>query len=223
MKKPQILIFDVNETLLDMHPLKRSINKALDNELAFDIWFPTLLQYSLVETITSAYNDFSAVAAATFKMIAKKFDKDFSKSEISEILRPIEQLQPHKEVVQALNLLKENGFKLVALTNGKPEIANSQLKYARIDHLFNDIFSVEEVKKFKPHAETYHYILKEYKAEASQAMLIAAHGWDITGGARAGLQTAFIKREGKSLYPLSPKPDIVGNNLSDVANSLINQ
>ena len=52
MLKPKLLIFDVNETLLDMEPLKHSINTALGNQYAFDIWFPQLLQYSLVETLT---------------------------------------------------------------------------------------------------------------------------------------------------------------------------
>ncbi|WP_295178102.1 hypothetical protein [uncultured Christiangramia sp.] len=45
---PKALIFDVNETLLDLSPLKESINKALGIEYAADIWFAELLQYSLV-------------------------------------------------------------------------------------------------------------------------------------------------------------------------------
>lgn len=223
MKKPQVLIFDVNETLLDMSPLKKAVNTALGNDLAFDIWFPTLLQYSLVETITENYTDFSAIAAATFKMAASKFDKDFSKSELTKILSPIKKLQPHHEVSQALYLLKEKGFKLVALTNGKQEVVDAQLKNAKIDQFFNDIFSVEVVKRYKPHRETYNFVLDNYKIESSEAMLIAAHGWDILGAKRAGLQTAFVSRPGESLYPLSEKPDILGQDLLEIAHLLLNQ
>ncbi len=78
MLKPQLLIFDVNETLLDLSPLKDSINSALENDLGFEVWFPQLLHYSLVETLTGNYRDFSEIAAAVFKMTAEKFNKNFS-------------------------------------------------------------------------------------------------------------------------------------------------
>lgn len=43
--KPKLIVFDVNETLLDLKPLKSKVNQALGNDLAFDLWFSTLLYY----------------------------------------------------------------------------------------------------------------------------------------------------------------------------------
>jgi len=221
MKNPELLIFDVNETLLDMTPLKESINKALENELAFDIWFPTLLQYSLVESITKEYQDFSKIAAATFKMIAQKFGFDFSDKEIEEILSPIKKLKPHPEVVEALSLLKKNNFKMIALTNGKPEVAKAQLQFAEIDGFFDEVLSVELVKRYKPHLKTYKYVLDKYAVSEEKVMMIAAHGWDIAGAQRARLQTAFISRSGKFEYPLADKPTVIGPDLLSIAKSLL--
>jgi 2-haloacid dehalogenase len=219
--KPKLLIFDVNETLLDMSPLKQSINQALNNDWAFDIWFPSLLQYSLVETCIGTYHDFSKIAAATFRMTASKFELNFTEEEIKEILSPISTLKPHTDVVKALSLLKENKMKMIALTNGKPKVAQRQLKYAGIDHFFDEVISVEVVKKYKPHPDTYQYVLNKYSVNADRAMMIAAHGWDIAGAQQSGLQTAFIGRAGKFKYPLAEKPTLDGPDCLTIAKSLL--
>ena len=220
MLAPKLLIFDVNETLLDMQPLKDSINTALENPYAFDIWFPQLLQYSLVETITGTYHDFSEIAAGVFKMTAQKLEKDFSDNEVKQILSKISELQPHEDVPQGLANLKEQGYILVALTNGKPRVALEQLEYAGLSSYFDKILSVEVVNKYKPAPETYNYVTKMFTVANSEAMLVAAHGWDITGAKRAGLRTAFVNRPGKSLYPLAESPDLTISTILELANSL---
>ncbi|CAM4060130.1 haloacid dehalogenase type II [Gillisia hiemivivida] len=221
MIKPKLLIFDINETLLDMEPLKKSINEALKEERAFDIWFPTLLQYSLVETLTKNYKDFSEIAGATLKMTAQKLDIDLTEVQIKSILSPITKLSAYPEVSNALKVLKQNGFKLVALSNGKPQVVIDQLKYARIHHFFDKVLSIEEVKNYKPHASTYHCAYSLMNVLPEDTMLIAAHGWDIAGAKRAGIQAAFISRPGKSLYPLAIEPEIIGSNLKEITESLL--
>ncbi|MDT0642230.1 haloacid dehalogenase type II [Zunongwangia sp. F363] len=220
-KRPRLLIFDVNETLLDMSPLKESVNAALENKNAFDAWFPMLLQYSLVETITGEYHDFSEVAAATFQMLAKKWNFFFSEEEIKEVLEPVKRLPPYPDVAKGLEILQKQGLTLVALTNGKPSVATEQLKFAKIDQFFEHIWSVEVVKKYKPHASTYNFVLEQTGTSAENAMMVAAHGWDIAGAKNAGLQTAFIERAGKSLYPLAKKPDLQKPSITALAEKLL--
>lgn len=220
--KPKLLIFDINETLLDMEPLKQSINKNLENKHAFDIWFPTLLQYSLVETITENYKDFSEIAAATLKMIAHKLEIQLSEEDVKNTLSPITKLPVYPEVFKALETLKKNDFQLVALSNGKPEVLDTQLKYAKIHHFFDKVISIEEVKNYKPHRSTYHCAYSIMNVLPEDTMLIAAHAWDITGANRAGIQSAFIKRPGKSIYSLALNPEITGSSLQEITEALLN-
>ena len=49
INKPSVIIFDVNETLLDMNDVKKKVNKALNSKRGFKLWFGLLLQYSLVD------------------------------------------------------------------------------------------------------------------------------------------------------------------------------
>ncbi|HEV2121771.1 MAG TPA: haloacid dehalogenase type II, partial [Chloroflexota bacterium] len=51
--------------------------------------------------------------------------------------------------------------------------------------------------------------------------LIAAHAWDIAGATQAGCAAAFVARPGKVLDPLFLAPDIVGDDLREVAERIL--
>ena len=75
MKAPRTILFDVNETLLNMNPMKEAINSLLENENGFQRWFALLLQYSLVDNCTNNYHDFVAIAGAAMDMAAIMSEK----------------------------------------------------------------------------------------------------------------------------------------------------
>lgn len=218
--KPEIIIFDVNQTLLNLIPLKEEINAALENEMGFDVWFPRLLHYSLVETTTGNYSNFTEIAAATFKMISGKFDKEFSDSEIKNILAEITRLPPYPDVKPGLNQLKNDGYRLIAFSNGKPDVLKAQLEFAGIDSYFDGIHSVEEVNKYKPHPESYKHILKKYKTTPKRAIMVAAHAWDIMGAKRAKIQTCFVERPGNNLYELAKEPDFSVSDITEISEKI---
>ncbi len=206
--KPKLLIFDVNETLLNMEPLKSKVNYALKSDSAFAIWFPTLLHYSLVETVLQRYRGFSEIAVATFKMVSQQFHIPLSNSEIKKILSTLKELPPHPDVREALALLKSAHFKMVALTNGDLKVAEAQLKYAGIHPYFDVVLSVESMGCYKPHPAAYKHALITMHIQAHEAMMIAAHGWDVMGAREAGLQSCFIQRNGQFPYPLADKGEL---------------
>ncbi len=106
MQKPKLLIFDVNETLLDLSGMKDSINKALDHEFAFNQWFSFMLQYSLVDTVTGNYHNFGDIGKAAMKMTQEKLKSNISDSKVQELLSMIKSLPPHKDVVPGLEQFK---------------------------------------------------------------------------------------------------------------------
>ncbi|MFV8225475.1 haloacid dehalogenase type II [Christiangramia aquimixticola] len=208
MEDIDTIIFDVNETLLDLTPLKESVNRALGNAQAADLWFTQLLHYSLVVNYTATYHDFSAIAAAVFKMNATTKGKHYTEEEIQKILSPVSKLNPYPEVKEVLKKLKNKGFKMMAFSNGKPQVLQEQLNNAGIAKIFDHVLSVEECGKFKPHPAAYKFALEKVGSSAEKALMVAAHGWDIAGANSQGMKTAFIQREGKSLFPLAQKPDL---------------
>ncbi|SDG64274.1 haloacid dehalogenase type II [Psychroflexus sediminis] len=213
---PQLLIFDVNETLLDLSPMKEGITKLLGNPNAYEDWFSILIQMAMVETLTDKYSDFGEIGAAALTMTSQKHSKSISEEDLKLTLHLIKELKPHPEVKEALEKLKSKGFRLVALTNGGRETLEQQMNYSGLESLFDGFYSVESVRKFKPHPDAYHHVLKKEKTSPEESMLVAAHAWDIAGAQQLGMQTAFIKRPGKFPYPKGKKPPLICKDFTEL-------
>ncbi len=216
-----LLIFDVNETLLDLEPMRRTINEALSSRVAFETWFSKLLQFSLMETLTGHYRDFGDIGISALQTIAQKHTATLSEDKIRHILERMTNLETHPDVPGALKKLKEAGFRMVTLSNGGQATVEKQLENAQLTPYFDAVYSVASVKKFKPHPDTYNFVLQQQKRQAADAVLIAAHDWDIYGAQRAGLQAAFISRPGNYLYPGVKEPRFVAKALEELARLLV--
>lgn len=219
MPKPNVLVFDVNETLLDLAPLKASVSKALGGreELA-PLWFSTMLHYSLVHTLCEKYHSFGEIGAAALKMLADSQGIELEYQDAMDaVIKPILSLPPHPDVVAGLKTLAEDGFRIVSLTNSSAEAAEAQLGNAGLSDLIEKRYSVESVKKYKPHMDTYRMVTRDLGARPEQTMMVAAHAWDLAGAMQAGLQTAFIERPHTALYPKMEKPDYVVKDVPELA------
>jgi 2-haloacid dehalogenase len=221
IRKKPVLVFDVNETLLDMSPLKKAVIALLEDEQGFRIWFGMLLHYSTVSNHIGQYHNFSTIAAATLDMAALSLHKKVTEDQIKETLSIITSLKAYPDVIKGLQLLKEHGFRLATLTNSPESALKKQLANSDLTIYFEQALSVDAIKKYKPAKETYLWAAKKLAVEPAELMLIAAHGWDIAGAIHAGLATGFIAREGQSPYPLSNKPDYVASDILAMAEQLV--
>lgn len=221
MVKASLIIFDVNETLLDMSDVKKKVNKALSSKRAFKVWFGLLLHFSLVDTVTNNYHDFATIAKATLTMAAQMLQTEISEEDRNDILEAMKDLPPHDDVKEGLTLLKDAGYRLVTLTNSPPATLQHQLQKGELAVFFEAALSVDEFRMYKPRVDVYKKALEKLGVQPQQAIMVAAHGWDIAGALAAGMQAAFIERKGQALYPLAPKPQFEGKDLIEVANAII--
>lgn len=222
MKKPTVILFDVNETLMDLNPLKKKINAVLSNDNGFQIWFGMLLQYSLVDNSTE-YHDFSSIASATLDMAADNLGVHLNSTKKQEALTTIKKLKAYPDVNIGLQILKEAGFRLATLTNSPLSTLSAQLASAGIQKYFEATLSIDQVKKYKPAKESYEYAANSLGVTKNEIIMVAAHGWDIAGALHSGLQGAFIERKGQALYPLSAPPQFKGKTLVEVAKQIISR
>ncbi len=220
IRKPTVILFDVNETLMDMTPLKKKVNSLLSNERGFQIWFGMLLQYSLVDNSTE-YHDFTEIAKVTLDMAACNFGVHLNNTMKQDALSIIKKLKSYPEVNEGLKMLKDAGFRLATLTNSPLPTLTAQLESAGIQKYFDATLSIDQVRKYKPAQESYEYAANKLGENKDEIIMVAAHGWDIAGALHSGLQAAFIERPGQSLYPLSPAPQFKGKTLVDVAKLII--
>ncbi|MBO1254743.1 haloacid dehalogenase type II [Alteromonas sp. 5E99-2] len=222
LNKPKVIIFDVNETLLDLDSMRESVGKALGGkEELLPLWFSTMLHHSLVDTTRGEWNDFGTIGVAALQMVARNNGIEISDEQAKQaIVPPLLSLPPHPDVKEGLAALNDAGYTIISLTNSSNAGVRAQFEHAKLTHFFSKRLSVEDIGVYKPDLRAYRWALEQMNVKPEEALMVAAHGWDIAGAKSAGLQTAFIARPGKQLYPLADKPDYLVNDLNELVDLL---
>lgn len=220
--KPKVIFFDVNETLLDLESMRSSVGNALNGKKELlPLWFSTMLHHSLVDTVSGQYHDFGQIGVAALQMVAKNNGITLSAAEAKQaIVPPLLSLPPHADVKEGLASLKSAGYVMISLTNSSNAGVKAQFEHAGLTGYFSQRLSVEDIKIYKPDLRAYTWALKQLNIKPEDALMVAAHGWDVAGAKAAGLQTAFIARPGKQLYPLAQTPDYNVKSVIELVNIL---
>ncbi len=225
LAKPKVIVFDVNETLLNLEQMRSSVGAALNGQSELlPLWFSTMLHHSLVSTVSNDHHDFGDIGVAALMMVASNNQISITKEQAKQaIVPPLLSLPAHPDVKKGLTQLNQQGFKLVSFTNSSNKGVKAQFEHAGLTDYFASRYSVEDIKIYKPDLRAYQWLLDKLGVEPTEALMVAAHGWDVAGAKEAGMQTAFIARPGKALYPLAKQPDYQVNNLEELAALLAQQ
>lgn len=217
----ETLLFDVNETLLDLTPMRAHFERMFGEGVLMAEWFGLLLRQSLVATITRSYRPFDELGRDALRMVAKKQGAVASRKAIRETVDEMLRLPPHSDVVAALSELRDAGVRMATLTNSSMQMQAQQLENAGLSGFFERQFSVEAVKLFKPAPQTYQYAAAQLGVPIGNVRLVAAHDWDVTGAIRAGAKGAFVARKGMVLGEAGEAPDVTGADLPAVVGLLL--
>ena len=127
-------------------------------------------------------------------------------------------LSPFKEVPETLKKLKGKNFKLAILSNGTPSLLDELVKSNNLDKLFDDIFSIEEVRIYKPDSRVYDLPIKKYKIKNSEVMFLSANTWDVSGGGNYGYQSIWVNRNNNIFDNLDFNPSNQIKDLTELVN-----
>jgi 2-haloacid dehalogenase len=183
------------------------------------LWFNQMLQSAFVAIITDAYTTFGEAAGAALRMTEERQGVQISDEDRREILGGLRNLPPHPEVSDSLDRLREVGFRLATLTNSTQEIAEAQIENAGLSDRFEKILSADTAKRLKPAPAPYRMAARALEIPERGMRLVAAHAWDVAGALRAGCAAAFVARQ--PFDPLVEQPDVVGDDLAEVADAII--
>lgn len=217
----RVCVFDVNETLLDLGALDPDFERHFGDASVRQVWFAQFLNSWLTATVTGVYHDFGAIGRSALQMVAESRGVELSDENRQQIVGKVAELPPHPEVAENLARLRDAGIRLAALTNSNKQVADTQMQNSGLGEYFDQVMSADTVQRLKPAPEPYHMAAETLGVEIGQIRLVAAHAWDIAGALRAGSAAAFVARPGKVLDPLVERPDIVGSDLSEVADRIL--
>jgi len=88
----------------------------------------------------------------------------------------------------------------------------------KLDNLFDDIFSIEEVGIFKPDSKVYDMPIKKYKIEKNEVAFLSANTWDVSGGGNYGYNSIWVNRNNNTFDKLDYSPQHEIKNLKELLN-----
>lgn len=219
--KHKTILFDINETVLNLNSLKPKFKEFFGDNSAMSTWFSMLLHSSTVCITTGIKTDFATLAATMLDSIAACMDVELSNSMRDSILSGFANLEPHDDIKPALTQLKSAGFRTVAFSNSSLNLISTQMKNSGLTEYFDDIISVEETGSFKPDPKVYRFAAKYLNQPLESLILVATHDWDTHGALSVGMGAAYINRTGAIYHPLYCKPDICEATMENIVKQII--
>ncbi len=219
-ERPDIVVFDVNETLLSLSTLRPGFAEVFGTADLLGEWFARMLHGSVVSNELDDYRSFGTIGTEALLVLAHKHGIEVSRERAEGVVAGMRRLDPHPDVVPAFRALRDAGFRTATLTNGSNEAAAAQLEHAGLAPLVDESMTVDEIGKFKPAHQVYETAAERFGVDISKMLMVAAHDWDIAGAAAAGCRTAFVTRPGVFWSLPGEPPGLVVADLTGLVGAL---
>ena len=216
MKNIKAIIFDAYGTLFDVNSAaekcKDKIGKKWENFSNY--WRTTQLEYTWLRNLMGRHKDFWQITEDSLDKSMKVFEIDSSMK--IDLLNLYKILSTFPEVKDALNILKEKKYKLAILSNGTPSLLNELVKSNNLDNIFDDVFSIEEVKAYKPDPKVYNIPINKYQIQKNEVAYLSANTWDVSAGGNYGFNPIWVNRNNNIFDYLDFKPINEIKNLKNI-------
>ena len=210
------LVFDAYGTLFDVNSAANKCKEKIgeDWEKFANFWRTTQLEYTWLRSLMGRHRDFWKITEDSLEKSMQVFGVD--KNMKNELLNLYKVLSPYPEVKNVLETLKDQNFKLAILSNGTPSLLNELVSSNDLNNLFDDLFSVKEVKVFKPASKVYEMPTKKYNIKASQITFLSANTWDVSGAGNFGYNSVWVNRNKSKFDLLDYQPKNEVSNLTQL-------
>lgn len=220
-----VLVFDVNETLLDIDALQPLFERMFGQPNRMREWFAQLILYSQALSLSECYVPFEALGGSVLKMLGDIHGVAVSNDDVRALGEAVSALPLHSDVPPALDRLAGAGFRMVTLTNSSGNSKRDPLAAEGVAGRFEHRFTVMTAGRFKPSPVTYQQVTDHLGLTPDRCLLIAAHTWDTIGAQAMGWKAALITRgvNAPLLLENLPYPDFVEADLTELSRALMSR
>src|ERR1700757_605588 len=170
---PSVLVFDVNETLIDIEAITPLLAQIFGDPKAMREWFAQLVMYSMTTALARCYVDYFTLGQAVLRMLADIHQVSITDADLQHLTQAMLTLPAHPDVEDGLKTLRSNGFRLATLTNSPPNTQGpSPLEHAGLGGYFERQFSVDPHRTYKPDATVYRYVCEELGVQPERCMTV---------------------------------------------------
>ena len=216
MNNTKAIVFDAYGTLFDVNSAAEKCKDKIGNkwETFSNYWRTTQLEYTWLRSLMKRHKDFWQITEDSLdkSMLTFKIDKSMR----NELLNLYKELSTFPEVKSVLEELKKKSIKLAILSNGTPSLLNNLIKNSNLENLFDDVFSIEEVKIYKPDPKVYDIPINKYKVKKEEITFLSANTWDVSGGGNYGYNAIWVNRSNNVFDKLDYTPKYEVKNLKEL-------
>ena len=193
--KTKAVVFDAYGTLFDVNSAAKRCKDKIGTkwETFANFWRTTQLEYTWLRSLMKRHKNFWDVTVDSLDKSMKVFN--INKNMKKELLNLYKILSPYPEVRGVLSNLKKKNYKLAILSNGTPALLNELVVSNKLNNLFDDLFSVEEVEIYKPNFKVYDLPIKKYNIKPEEITFLSANTWDVSGGGNYGYNSVWVNRD----------------------------
>jgi len=210
MMKTKAVVFDAYGTLFDVNSAAKRCKDKIGAkwETFANFWRTTQLEYTWLRSLMKRHKNFWDITEDSLDKSMKVFN--INKNMKNELLSLYKILSPYPEVKGVLEDLKKKNFKLAILSNGTLDLLNELVESNKLNNLFDDLFSIEEVKIYKPDPRVYELPIKKYKIKSDEITFLSANTWDVSGGGNFGYNSIWVNRHNSvfDILDFQPKNEI---------------
>ena len=216
MNNAKAIVFDAYGTLFDVNSAAEKRKDKIGNkwENFANFWRTTQLEYTWLRSLMKKHKNFWQITEDSLDKSMETFQIETSLK--NDLLSLYKELSPYPEVKNVLENLKNKSLKLAILSNGTPELLNHLVKSSDLENLFDDIFSVEEVKIYKPDPKVYDIPVNKYKVSKGEITFLSANTWDVSGAGNYGYNSIWVNRNNSVFDKLDYKPKNEVKNLKQL-------
>ena len=216
MNNSKVIVFDAYGTLFDVNSAAEKCKDKIGNEWEnfSNFWRTTQLEYTWLRSLMKKHKNFWQITEDSLDKSMEVFQ--IEKSLRNDLLNLYKELSLYPEVKNVLEKLKMKSLKIAILSNGTPELLNHLVKSSDLENLFDDIFSVEEVKIYKPDPKVYDMPVNKYKVDKGEITFLSANTWDVSGAGNYGYNSIWVNRNNNVFDKLDYKPKNEVKNLEQL-------
>ena len=220
-KGKKYITFDCYGTLIDWEAGIKEALKKLSEKNGFTLDLNNISDKYIqaeLEVEAEQYRKYHEVLQLSAKRLLKQMGFDISDEDAFEFADSIYNWQPFPETHDVLAELKQNGYKLIILSNIDNEVIKRSIKLLEID--FDGVVTAEEVGSYKPAHEHWQEMLRKFNAQKEEVLHVAAsYIHDIIPAKEQGFDTIWINRNSEK--PTKEiRPDLELKDLRPLPNSL---
>ncbi len=216
--RPDAVVFDVLETLLDLDPLAARLEEVGQPAAVLGPWFMRFQRDAMALTLAGDPAPFEPVARQALQTETRQL---LSEADIDHVLDGFATLPAFDDAAPALRTLSRAGIVVGCLTVGSPENTQRFLDGAGLAEFVDHVITAQAAGVWKPHPEIYRFAAARMHIPIEQMALVAVHAWDCHGAKRAGALAGWCSRLEGQPGDVFLSADVTGKSLVEVADGLL--